>query len=54
MKNICMQEELDFYNLDRKWNDYVGVQKEVLKVLRSANYFAYIDGGKIWQKQQFF
>ena len=40
MKNICMQEELDFYNLDRKWNDYVGVQKEVLKVLRSANYFA--------------
>ncbi len=39
MKNICMQEELFRYNLEGKWNDYIGVQKEVLNVLRKEKYF---------------
>ena len=32
-------EELSDYNLDGKWNDYIGVQKEVISVLRTNNYF---------------
>lgn len=47
MKNICMEEEMAFYNLDKKWNDYVGVQKEVLKALRSVNYF---ENGEVTNK----
>ncbi|MBE5881643.1 MAG: hypothetical protein E7289_05010 [Lachnospiraceae bacterium] len=39
MKKICMAEELARYNLDGKWNDYVGVQKEVLRVLRKEEFF---------------
>lgn len=39
MKNIHLEEELSRYNLHRKWNDYIGVQKEVLRVLRKEHYF---------------
>lgn len=30
---------MDLYNLENKWNDYIGVQKEVLRVLRDEHYF---------------
>lgn len=40
MEKICMQDELLNYNLEGKWNDYVGVQKELLNVLRKENFFA--------------
>jgi len=39
MKNINMEQELSLYNLEGKWNDYIGIQKEVLKVLREEGYF---------------
>lgn len=32
--HIHLAGELQRYNLERKWNDYIAVQKEVLKVLR--------------------
>lgn len=38
MEKICMQDELLHYHLNGKWNDYVGVQKEVLNVLREGNF----------------
>ncbi|MBE5851797.1 MAG: hypothetical protein E7299_02405 [Lachnospiraceae bacterium] len=40
MESINMVEELSRYNLEEKWNDYIGVQKEVLKVLRKEAFFA--------------
>ncbi len=40
MEKICMREELLHYNLDGKWNDYIGVQKEVLNALRKEKFFA--------------
>lgn len=40
MEKICMQDELLHYNLEGKWNDYIGVQKEILNVLRKENFFA--------------
>lgn len=40
MEKICIQDELLNYNLEGKWNDYVGVQKELLNVLRKENFFA--------------
>ncbi|MBO5338047.1 MAG: hypothetical protein J6A94_13065 [Lachnospiraceae bacterium] len=39
MESICMEQELSIYNLEGKWNDYIGVQKEILQVLREQNYF---------------
>ena len=40
MIKINMDEELRLYNLENKWNDYIGVQKEVLRVLRNTDFFA--------------
>lgn len=34
MISINSKDELSLYNLEGKWNDYIGVQKEVLRVLR--------------------
>ena len=39
MISINSKDELSLYNLEGKWNDYIGVQKEVLKVLREENWF---------------
>ena len=39
MRKINLREELSKYNLDGKWNDCVGVQKEVLQVLRNEGFF---------------
>lgn len=39
MESINMEQELALYNLDEKWNDYIGVQKEVLTVLQKENFF---------------
>lgn len=43
MVSICMEEELSRYNLDGKWNDYVGIQKEVISVLKEGGYFNIAD-----------
>lgn len=40
MESISTKQELSIYYLDGKWNDYVGVQKEVLRVLRKEGYFS--------------
>lgn len=40
MISISTKDELSLYNLDGKWNDYIYVQKEVLRVLREQNFFA--------------
>ena len=39
MISINSKEELSLYNLEGKWNDYIAVQKEVLRVLREEKYF---------------
>lgn len=39
MEEINMEKELLLYNLQGKWNDYIGVQKEVLRVLRKEGFF---------------
>lgn len=39
MEKICMQDELLHYNLEGKWNDYIGVQKEVMNVLKEGDFF---------------
>lgn len=39
MVSISLQEELSMYSLDGKWNDYIGVQKEVISVLKKKGYF---------------
>ena len=39
MESISMEKELSLYNLERKWNDYIGVQKEVISVLKKNGYF---------------
>lgn len=39
MINIDMKKELSLYNLEGKWNDYIGVQKEVISFLRKEGYF---------------
>ena len=39
MISINTKEELSLYNLEGKWNDYIAVQKEVLRVLRNENFF---------------
>ena len=40
MVSINVQKELSIYNLEGKWNDYIGVQKEVISVLKKENYFS--------------
>lgn len=37
--HLHLNDELQNYNLHGKWNDYIAVQKEVLRVLRDANFF---------------
>ena len=39
MISIRLEEELAQYNLNGKWNDYIGVQKEVLEILRREGFF---------------
>ena len=39
MKCIDLQQELSHYNLRGKWNDYIGVQKEVISVLKQERFF---------------
>lgn len=39
MEYICTENELSLYNLEGKWNDYIGVQKAVLQVLREEGVF---------------
>ena len=39
MISINSKEELSLYDLEGKWNDYIGVQKEVLRVLREQKWF---------------
>lgn len=39
MISINSKDELSLYNLEGKWNDYIGVQKEVLRVLREKKWF---------------
>lgn len=36
---IFMEDELSRYNLDGKWNDYVGVQKCIVEKLRNEGFF---------------
>lgn len=36
---IDLPKELFQYNLQGKWNDYIGIQKEILRVLRQQNFF---------------
>lgn len=40
MESISTDYELSLYRLDRKWNDYIGVQKEVISVLKREGYFS--------------
>lgn len=37
--NIDTQEQLSAFNLEGQWNDYIGVQKEVLRVLKEEGFF---------------
>lgn len=39
MECIDLQHELSAYNLGGKWNDYIGVQKEVISVLKQEGFF---------------
>lgn len=39
MISISTKDELSLYHLEGKWNDYIGVQKEVLRVLREKKWF---------------
>ena len=39
MISINTKDELLLYDLEGKWNDYIGVQKEVLTVLKKQNFF---------------
>ena len=36
---IGLQKELDTYHLSGKWNDYVGVQKRVVNILKEEGFF---------------
>ena len=38
MLSISTEKELSIYDLEGKWNDYVGVQKEVISVLSKLNF----------------
>ena len=39
MISINTKDELALYSLEGKWNDYIAVQKEVLRVLRELKFF---------------
>lgn len=39
MISLNTEDELSLYNLEGKWNDYIAIQKEVLRVLREKNFF---------------
>lgn len=39
MIKINMDEELALYNLTGKWNDYIGVQKRVIQILKMEGFF---------------
>ena len=39
MTYICMEEELSKFDLEGKWNDYIGMQKEIIRVLKKNGYF---------------
>ena len=39
MIQINMEQELSFFELDKKWNDYIGAQKEIISKLKKENYF---------------
>lgn len=38
LHNIDLHKELVRYNLDEKWNDYVGLQKKIVSVLKEEKY----------------
>ncbi len=44
MQKISIKEELSFYDLEGRWNDYIGVQKAIIHVLKTNSYF---DNGEI-------
>lgn len=37
--HLHLNDELQNYNLNGKWNDYIAVQKEVLRVLKEEDFF---------------
>ncbi len=37
--SIDLASEIASYNLEGKWNDYIGVQKRVIETLRNENFF---------------
>lgn len=39
MENIEVEKELQYYKLDGKWNDYIGLQKRVVSILRDSKFF---------------
>lgn len=39
MDNIEVEKELQYYGLDGRWNDYIGLQKRVVSILRDAKFF---------------
>lgn len=39
VKRINTKDELEKYKIEGKWNDYIGLQKEIINVLRSEGYF---------------
>jgi len=39
LERIIVTDELSIYDLDGKWNDYIGVQKEIISVLKAKGYF---------------
>jgi len=39
MLSVCTEKELSIYHLEGKWNDYIGIQKEVISVLMQKGFF---------------
>lgn len=39
MVRINKSDELSVYDLEGKWNDYIGAQKEIITVLKSEGFF---------------
>ena len=37
--DIKLCEELASYDVDKKWNDYIGLQKSIIDTLRSEGFF---------------
>ena len=38
-ENIEIEKELQYYGLEGKWNDYIGLQKKVVSTLREEHFF---------------